>query len=112
MHHNGSAYPITGILEVQYIVETVFIPKETFLMSSSDTEPNRSNTETQHEVTFTKDYYMSKYEITNTQYAAFLNDVEVDDTGKKADIQSGQTLIQASGSYDWGLHHNGGRWER
>jgi formylglycine-generating enzyme required for sulfatase activity len=114
-----------------YIVETVLIPKGTFLMGSSDgsavgvgtpgTDPNatavteeRSLSETQHRVMLTQDYYMSRYPITNSQYAAFLNDVEVDGTGAKATIQGGEILITASSGdigYDWGLHHNGNRWE-
>jgi formylglycine-generating enzyme required for sulfatase activity len=126
---DGGAYPVTGTPEVQYIVETVLIPKGTFLMGSSNgsaagvgtpgtdpnvtaSEPNRYSDETQHSVTLTKDYYMSKYPITNAQYAEFLNDAGVDGSGRKTDIQSNQILIQASGgSYDWGLHCNAGQWE-
>jgi formylglycine-generating enzyme required for sulfatase activity len=56
------------------IIETVRIPAGTFSMGSPETEPNRySYGETQHTVTLTQDYYMSKYEITNDQYAVFLN---------------------------------------
>jgi formylglycine-generating enzyme required for sulfatase activity len=120
----------------EYPVETALIPKGTFLMGSSDgsavgagtpgTDPNVTpaepdrvygyyeeiSRETQHKVTLTQDYYMSKYQITNAQYAAYLNEVEVGSSGAKADIQGGQILIVASrGSYDWGLHHNGSRWE-
>jgi formylglycine-generating enzyme required for sulfatase activity len=55
---------------------------------------------------------MSKYQITNSQYAAFLNDAEVDGTGAKAGIQGGEILIEASGgSYDWGLHYANSKWE-
>jgi formylglycine-generating enzyme required for sulfatase activity len=114
---------------VDYIVETVLIPKGTFLMGSSDgsavgsgtpgtdpnatpAEPNRWTDETQHRVTLSRDYYMSKYPVTNAQYAAFLNAVEIDETGAKAGIQEGETLVSASsGSYDWGLHYANGRWE-
>ncbi|MDR1155277.1 MAG: formylglycine-generating enzyme family protein [Bacteroidales bacterium] len=112
-----------------YKIETVLIPKGTFLMGSSDgsaagagvpgtdpnataAEPNRYSDETQHSVTLTKDYYMSKYPITNAQYAEFLNDVEVDGTGARADIQGGQILISTSSGntgFDWGLHY-AGRW--
>jgi formylglycine-generating enzyme required for sulfatase activity len=95
----------------EYPVETVLIPKGTFLMGSPATEPNRYSDETQHSVTLTKNYYMSKYPITNAQYAAFLNDAGIDGTGKKADVQGGETLIQASsGGYDWGLHYADNQW--
>jgi formylglycine-generating enzyme required for sulfatase activity len=49
------------------------IPAGTFLMGSPDTEPNRQWDETQHWVTLTQDFWMSKYEITNAQYVEFLN---------------------------------------
>jgi formylglycine-generating enzyme required for sulfatase activity len=112
-----------------YSVETVLIPKGTFLMGSSDgsavgigvlgtdpdataAEPDRESDEIQHTVTLTKDYYMSRYPITNAQYAGFLNHAGVDATGVKADIKDGEGLIAASsGDYDWGLHYNGSRWE-
>ncbi|MDR1155262.1 MAG: formylglycine-generating enzyme family protein [Bacteroidales bacterium] len=112
-----------------YSVETVLIPKGTFLMGSSDgsavgtgvpgtdpnataAEPDRESNETQHVVTLTKDYYMSKYPITNAQYAGFLNHAGVDATGVKADIKDGERLIEASSDdYGWGLHYNGSRWE-
>ncbi|MDR1155276.1 MAG: formylglycine-generating enzyme family protein [Bacteroidales bacterium] len=109
-----------------YRIETVFIPKGTFLMGSSDgsavgkgtpgtdpnvtpAEPDRSSDETQHVVTLTKDYYMSKYPVTNSQYAAFLNDAGIGSSGAKAGIQGGETLIEANSS--WGLHYTGARWE-
>ncbi|MDR1347994.1 MAG: SUMF1/EgtB/PvdO family nonheme iron enzyme [Prevotellaceae bacterium] len=115
---------------VEYPIETVLIPKGAFLMGSSDgsavgigvpgTDPNATaaepgrwlSDETQHRVTLTKDYWMSKYPITNAQYAAFLNAADIDGTGAKADIQGGEVLIRASGgSYDWGLYYNGNQWE-
>ncbi|MDR1154329.1 MAG: fimbrillin family protein [Bacteroidales bacterium] len=126
---NGGSETVTATPPKEYVVETVFIPKGTFLMGSSNgsavgggtpgtdpnatpAEPNRSSNEIQHKVTLTKDYRMSKYPITNAQYAAFLNEGEVDGTGANADIQGGQILIQASsGGYDWGLHYNAGQWE-
>jgi formylglycine-generating enzyme required for sulfatase activity len=116
-------------VKVEYVVETVLIPKGTFIMGSSDgsavgsgtpgtdlnatpAEPERFSDETQHKVTLSKDYWMSKYEITNAQYAVFLNSVEIDGTGKKADIQGGAKLVEESSSYyDWGLHYVNNKWE-
>jgi formylglycine-generating enzyme required for sulfatase activity len=57
------------------------IPAGTFMMGSPASEANRGVNEAQHEVTLTEDFYMSRYEITNAQYAAFLNATSVDDTG-------------------------------
>ncbi len=51
---------------------------KTFVMGSPESEPDRYDDEAQHNVRFTKDFYMSKYEITNEQYAYFLNDIEYD----------------------------------
>jgi formylglycine-generating enzyme required for sulfatase activity len=115
-------------ITVDYIVETVLIPKGTFLMGSSDgsavgsgtpgtdpnatpAEPGRYGDETQHRVTLSRDYYMSKYPVTNAQYAAFLNAMEIDETGAKAGIQKGETLVSTNGGpEDWDLHYSDGRW--
>lgn len=51
----------------------VKIPAGTFLMGSPEDEPRRLGDEKQHWVTLSKDFYMSKYQVTNAQYAAFLN---------------------------------------
>ena len=51
----------------------VRIPAGTFLMGSPEDEPGRDSDEKQHWVTLSKDFYMSKYQVTNAQYAAFLN---------------------------------------
>ncbi|MDR0431002.1 MAG: fimbrillin family protein, partial [Tannerellaceae bacterium] len=75
------------------MIETVTIPAGTFLMGSPDTEPDRRNNETQHEVTLTQDFRMSKYEITNAQYVAFLNAAGVGSDGSRLTIQNGQKLI-------------------
>lgn len=73
-------------------IHTVSIPAGTFLMGSSDgtnssgnpgepnytpAEPGRGSNETQHEVTLTQGFYMSKYQVTNAQFAAFLNNMEI-----------------------------------
>lgn len=63
-------------------VLAVKIKAGTFLMGSPGGEPNRQPNETQHSVTLTKDFYMSKYQVTNIEYAAFLNAVGVDETRK------------------------------
>jgi len=61
----------SGILEVEYTIfdfpmET--IPAGNFTMGSPATEPNRYPDETQHSVTLTKDFYMSKYQVTQELY--------------------------------------------
>ncbi len=63
---------------VAYPVETVFIPAGSFMMGSPESEPNRHPMETQHPVTLTKDFHMGKYQVTNAQYAEFLNSTEIE----------------------------------
>lgn len=86
----------------------VLISGGTFTMGSPTTEANRFPNETQYEVTLTKDFYMSKYQITNAQYAAFLNAEDIGSDGKWA---SGnyplETLIKASAM---GVQHDGSKW--
>ncbi|GHT38026.1 hypothetical protein FACS189435_4230 [Bacteroidia bacterium] len=95
-------------------LHTVFIPRGTFTMGSPDTEPNRVSTETQHQVTLTKDFYMSKYQVTNAQYAAFLNANTIGSDGKwasgayPAEILIKASNVESSGNYNWGLNWDGG----
>ena len=49
-------------------LELVLIPAGKFVMGSPETEKDRTMSETQHEVTITKPYYMGKYEVTQEQY--------------------------------------------
>ncbi|MDR1919699.1 MAG: SUMF1/EgtB/PvdO family nonheme iron enzyme [Tannerellaceae bacterium] len=54
------------------VIETVQIAGGSFWMGSSETEPHRGPHEGLHLVTL-PGFHISKYEITNAQYAAFLN---------------------------------------
>ena len=58
-------------------IETVEIKAGTFMMGSPESEADRGWDEDQMEVTLTRDFRMSKYEITNAQYAEFLNGAKV-----------------------------------
>ncbi len=87
------------------------IPAGTFQMGSPVTEPNRYvnlyddlTNETQHRVTLTKGFYMSKYEITNAQYAAFLNAKGIGSNP----VYNGNTLIDRRYSR---LTHDGTNWK-
>ncbi len=51
----------------------VLVKAGTFTMGSPTDEVDREDDEVQHEVTISKDFYISKYEVTNAQYAEFLN---------------------------------------
>ena len=94
-----------------YAIPTSFIPSGTFMMGSPLTESNRDNDEAQYSVTLTS-YFMSKYEITNTQYAAFLNTKKIGRNGLNATgAYPTQLLIYPStGSYNYGLRFTGELW--
>lgn len=103
------------LLWKKHALDMVKIPAGTFLMGSSDgsnypnytggnpalnttpAEPNRKTDETQHKVTLTKDFYISRYPITNRQFAAFLNANGVGEDGKLA----GKWLISAARGLHW-----------
>ncbi|MCI0540685.1 MAG: formylglycine-generating enzyme family protein [Verrucomicrobiales bacterium] len=50
----------------------VKIPAGTFLMGSPTTKKERNSDETQHTVLLTRDFYMSKYEVTQEEYLAVM----------------------------------------
>ncbi len=123
----GGKYVSTFVLNPSAAL--VKITAGTFLMGSSDgsnigngngsglnttpAEPGRKPNETQHQVTLTKDFYMSKYQVTNLQYAAFLNAEAIGSDGKWATgtYPTQQLISASSGYYDWGLHYNADKWE-
>ena len=52
--------------------EMVLIPAGKFVMGSPESEKGRLNSETQHEVTLTKPFYMGKYEVTQEQWESVM----------------------------------------
>jgi formylglycine-generating enzyme len=92
-------------------IATVQIPAGTFTMGSPINEVDRFDDERQHQVTLSA-FRMSKYEITNARYAAFLNTKSIGSDGRyTAGVFPTQTLIWASsGHYDWGLHYTSEQW--
>ena len=87
-------------------IQTVLIPAGMFIMGSPESEVGRDANETQHPVTLTA-FRMSKYEITNTQYAAFLNAKSIGSNGSYATTGYGtQTYAYSSG----GLTYSGTQW--
>lgn len=95
-------------------IKTVLIPAGTFTMGSPVTEKGREDDETQYNVTLTK-FRMSKYEITNSQYAAFLNAKGIGSDGKYVNgSYPTKVLIYASNKYsseNFGLIYNVNKWE-
>ena len=112
---NNYTYPVTvneaGIeigIPTEIPIETVHILAGTFMMGSPTSEGGYLN-ETQHEVTLTRDFYMSKYEITNTQYADFLNAVGIRENGIWVDGQYPSAKLVETNSEE-GVVYNNGIW--
>ncbi|GHU56310.1 hypothetical protein FACS189411_06630 [Bacteroidia bacterium] len=93
----------------QIPVPVVFIPRGTFTMGSPTSEAGRYTDETQHQVVLTKDFYMSRYQVTNAQYAVFLNANHIGSDGIWASgSYPAEMLIRASGgNSNWGLNWDG-----
>ena len=107
-------------------IATVRIPAGTFNMGSPETEPAHLSNETLHQVTFTKDFYISKYEITNAQFAKFLNAIGAGapewDGGCYVDYQpTGYSSVSSrkfccdytmrdGGKFPYGLTWDGSKW--
>ena len=92
-------------------ITMVSIPAGTFTMGSPLGEVSRDQDETQYSVTLSA-FRMSKYEITNAQFAVFLNARKIGSDGLyAAGSFPTQALVYASsGNIDWGLHYVGGQW--
>ncbi len=86
-------------------IETALIPAGTFTMGSPITE----GIELQHQVTLSA-FRMSKYETTSSQYAAFLNAINIGANGiYVAGAYPGEPLVYDCGLFN-GLIYTGGQW--
>ncbi|MFZ4455659.1 MAG: formylglycine-generating enzyme family protein [Bacteroidales bacterium] len=88
---------------------TSALPAGTYSMGSPADEVHRYTNETQHQVTLSA-FRISKYEITNTQFATFLNEKGIGSSGiwATAPVYKTQGLITANSL--WGLTYNGSQW--
>jgi len=68
-------------------MELVLIPAGTFLMGSPPNELMRGGSETQHSVTISKPFYMGKYDVTQDQYKAIMNDNPSEHKGGKNPVE-------------------------
>ena len=55
-------------------IEMIWVQPGTFMMGSPTTEEGRLNSEIQHVVTLTNGFYLGKYEVTQFQYNAVMNE--------------------------------------
>lgn len=101
------------VYEDEVVIEMKFvtIPAGSFWMGSPKgvegikDEPTRKSNETRHKVTITKSFQIGAYEVTNAQYAEFLNVTGVKEDGKSATTKT-VLLYESSNSSDWGLHYD------
>ena len=89
----------------------VNMPEGTFTMGSPMGEADRDPDETQHQVTLSA-FKISKYEITNGQYAEFLNEKGIGSDGLYAagSYPDQPLLYQSASNYNWGLNYTDGQW--
>lgn len=90
-------------------LHTVEIKAGTFLMGSPEDEPGRKDNEQQHKVTLTKDFRMSKYNITTAQYAEFLNAIGLEE-GEINSPTTNQILLSFDEKGNWGVVFKNGKW--
>jgi formylglycine-generating enzyme required for sulfatase activity len=91
-------------------IETALIPAGTFTMGSPLTEPDRFDSEVQHQVTLSA-FRMSKYETSNAQFAAFLNANNIGANGiYAAGAYPTEPLEYDCGIYN-GLTYTGTQWQ-
>jgi formylglycine-generating enzyme len=89
-------------------IQNVLIPAGTFIMGSPATEETRLADEDQFQVTLSA-FRMSKYEITNAQFAAFLNAKSIGSDGLyAAGSYPAQALIHRNGSM--GITYTESKW--
>lgn len=67
-------------------MKLVLIPRGTFTMGASESEPGYQEDEKQHEVTITKDYHIGAFEVTQSQYEKVM--------GKKPSFFQGEKLAE------------------
>lgn len=128
--NENNTYP-SDMTPLEIAVVRIPAAGKTFLMGSSDgtnggnglnttaAEPNRGSDETQHRVTLTRNFYMSRYEITNAQFAGFLNAINADSNatfdevdyplGKYPAVQLVKDCSFETG-FKWGVTYIAGEW--
>lgn len=100
--------PVSTPPTTDVTIAVVNIPAGTFIMGSPIGEPDRFLDEVQHSVSLSA-YRMSKYEINNVQYAAFLNAKSIGSNGIWATgPYPTQPLIYTDSTM--GLVYTGGQW--
>jgi len=90
-------------------IETSIIPGGTFTMGSPDTEVSRKDEETQNAISL-GDFRISKYEITNAQFAAFLNAKNIGSDGLYANGRYPTQVLIYDNILYLGLTYQNSQW--
>lgn len=68
-------FMLPGLAENNTPLTVVYIPAGTFMMGSPDSEPSHEENENPvHEVTISKDFFIGKYEVTQAQWLALMDE--------------------------------------
>ena len=95
-------------IQANITIATEEIPAGTFTMGSPNSEVGRNDMETQHQVTLSA-FRMSKYEITNAEYAVFLNAKGVDRYGHYPEGPSTKEILVTTNT-GWGVWFSNNQW--
>jgi formylglycine-generating enzyme required for sulfatase activity len=108
---NGEDTSYGGTMSFTPKILSVEIPAGTFTMGSPLNEVDRLENETQHQVTLSA-FRMGKYEITNAEYAEFLNAKKIGSDGKyaKGKYPTYELIYGGFSIGDIGLHYTNSQW--
>ena len=67
-------------------LELLIVPAGKFTMGSPISEPGRTNNELEHEVTISKSFFLGKYEVTQVQWEAIMDDNPSSEGGAKLPV--------------------------
>lgn len=67
-------------------LELLIVPAGKFTMGSPISEPGRTNNEIEHEVTISKSFFLGKYEVTQAQWEAIMDDNPSSEGGAKLPV--------------------------
>lgn len=93
-------------------LDMVYVSPGTFMMGSLETEKFRNINEVRHEVTLKKPFYIGKTEVTNAQYAVFLNDNSIGEDGILAsgNFPTQILVTPGTGEDNCCLNYTDGKW--
>jgi len=91
-------------LDNDHMVQWVFVKGGTFIMGNTSGETVQTDQKSEYKVTLS-DFYISKFEITNSQFADFLNEYKSDKI--KAGVNAGQIMCW---EHSWGIEKIDSTW--